>query len=667
MYECRRRSLRVKGLEPEEKGFDYYSSSRTPRKQREKEEEEEEEEEEGEGEEKEEEVVEEEEEEGKGEGEGEESEREEDREGERGSEAVMDSGCDGEQILESGYDEEEEEEKEEEDERRKRRRQTPRNDTSTENIRFTSSRRSKRRRLDRTRTTDNKNTRNRSEDQNEAEESEEEEEAARETREREKEYNETPLADSSSRSSRYHRRTRSNTDTLNTPNDSQSSASSTIISIQRNMRRNTRVKNRLFTRSRVSPARTRGSGERCNDDVIVVATTEEGGTRENERCNHSHSSRENSTRNGMEGVELIKNSSSRSPPDPHGRSSSLSRSSRVASRLSPSVYEEISTRSRGRTIFSAAATNDENSDKDSTVIARNDVTARRGKSHSITGDVVSSGRGVGGGGGGGEVMCNGVTGSPLDLWAGQGEGDGCGVSDVLVDMETESLSSHGERNSNSKSTHSVATATTIATSTAHGRGQVHLNSKSTPTTTTTTSNSSSRRNSNSNPNLKSAPSISTAMHIAQDSVPLSSPLTTSDQQPPSHGLNREEEDDKEEEEVVEVEIDSSQLLAVLQRVVDETEKTCVEVMEKMLSTFNHLVFRYRMKADRRQLPKVRIKNISSTLCGVGVGYTMLLINSYVIFQKPKIILCMFSCWSNSSPSCTIPEVHVRRKCFISLC
>ena len=34
LYE-RRRSLRVKGLEPEEKGFDYYAASRTPRKQRE--------------------------------------------------------------------------------------------------------------------------------------------------------------------------------------------------------------------------------------------------------------------------------------------------------------------------------------------------------------------------------------------------------------------------------------------------------------------------------------------------------------------------------------------------------------------------------------------------------------------------------------------------------
>jgi hypothetical protein len=38
-------------------------------------------------------------------------------------------------------------------------------------------------------------------------------------------------------------------------------------------------------------------------------------------------------------------------------------------------------------------------------------------------------------------------------------------------------------------------------------------------------------------------------------------------------------------------------------VVDGTETSSVEEMEKMLSTFSHLVFRYRMRTDRRQLAR----------------------------------------------------------------
>ena len=53
-----------------------------------------------------------------------------------------------------------------------------------------------------------------------------------------------------------------------------------------------------------------------------------------------------------------------------------------------------------------------------------------------------------------------------------------------------------------------------------------------------------------------------------------------------------------------VDVDHCRLLSVFQRVVDRTEDCSVEVMEKMLSTFEHLVFRYRMRSDRRQLVTV---------------------------------------------------------------
>ena len=50
-----------------------------------------------------------------------------------------------------------------------------------------------------------------------------------------------------------------------------------------------------------------------------------------------------------------------------------------------------------------------------------------------------------------------------------------------------------------------------------------------------------------------------------------------------------------------VQIDRKRLLTLFERVVDETVTCSLETMEKMLSTFNHLVFRYRMREDRRQL------------------------------------------------------------------
>ena len=50
-----------------------------------------------------------------------------------------------------------------------------------------------------------------------------------------------------------------------------------------------------------------------------------------------------------------------------------------------------------------------------------------------------------------------------------------------------------------------------------------------------------------------------------------------------------------------VDIDRGKLLSLFERVVDATENSSVEEMEKLLSTFNHLVFRYRLRSDRQQL------------------------------------------------------------------
>lgn len=53
-----------------------------------------------------------------------------------------------------------------------------------------------------------------------------------------------------------------------------------------------------------------------------------------------------------------------------------------------------------------------------------------------------------------------------------------------------------------------------------------------------------------------------------------------------------------------VDIDPAKLSSLFERVVEETEDCSVEMMEKMLSTFEHLVFRYRLRSDRRQLNSV---------------------------------------------------------------
>lgn len=53
-----------------------------------------------------------------------------------------------------------------------------------------------------------------------------------------------------------------------------------------------------------------------------------------------------------------------------------------------------------------------------------------------------------------------------------------------------------------------------------------------------------------------------------------------------------------------VDIDPVKLFTLFERVVAETEDCSVEVMEKMLSTFDHLVFRYRLRNNRRQLNSV---------------------------------------------------------------
>ena len=53
-----------------------------------------------------------------------------------------------------------------------------------------------------------------------------------------------------------------------------------------------------------------------------------------------------------------------------------------------------------------------------------------------------------------------------------------------------------------------------------------------------------------------------------------------------------------------VDIDPAKLFSLFERVVEETEDCSVEMMEKMLSTFEHLVFRYCLRSDRRQLNSV---------------------------------------------------------------
>ena len=166
------------------------------------------------------------------------------------------------------------------------------------------------------------------------------------------------------------------------------------------------------------------------------------------------------------------------------------------------------------------------------------------------------------------MVCNGVGRPSSDLWLGGGGAEAeSAFRDVLMETESER-----ERNSNLKSTHSST-----------GPSRQVSNSKSAPNPTSTTT----RQKSNSNPNLKSAPSVST---------------TTTTTTAHSSSLRRNQ---SEEEERQEIDVDTSKLVAVFDRVVSESAEVSVEVMEKMLSTFNHLVFRYRMTSDRRQLPRVR--------------------------------------------------------------
>ena len=539
-YECRRRSLRVKGLEPEAKGFDYYSSSRTPRKYRAKEEEEREiweevgerREEEGEREEE--------------EGGVREKEEEGVREvGKEREEEDKEEGEESEPLLESGYDDDEEEE-----EARGKRKRTPRIQSATENA--TSLGKShKRRELNRPKIgghhdkTVGRHDNNDSDDRGDTEESEEE--VAEEISDTNEKDNRISLVEDSGGSDRNRHRT-CNTDAIETLTDSKS-ASSTVFSIQR---RHSRAKNRLFTRNRASPSG--GGTGRCNDDVIVVETPMGGRREENKYDANSMLRGDCTARNGVtDQNDLLTNTTSSIPR----RNRSI-------------VADENSTRFRSKIGITLG---DDHSNTDS---PGNDVTAnRRGKSLNA-GDVISCNRGSGGGG---AVLCNGVRGSPANLWlgGGGGEGEGGGGRDVLVDMETEPPLSQGGRNSNSKSTHPPTSRVQVS------------NLKSTSSATTITAATSRSSSLNSNPNSKSTLSIPSSSSTT--------PIQRQQESPTSSAANQQSTRK-------EVDIDHGRLLALFQRVVEETGQTSVEEMEKMLSTFNHLVFRYRMRTDRQQLTKV---------------------------------------------------------------
>ena len=445
--------MRVKGLQPEEKGFDYYTSTRTPRKQTEREE-------------------------GGREGEG-----------------------DSEPLLESGYDDEEEEERE-----RRRERgsiatvQASSEDSQTAGERRSSSSSSRKR----SRTASLRGNPAGSKPRIVSSESDDGEN-----------LQETGKSDLRTKEDGERTAERLREGVCRTPFSSAESVdtstapqtSSTVVSIQRSLRRKERVKQRIVAaRNRPSSALGGGGGgggrdERCNDDIITVATEESRASGYNAR----------SSRNGVDFE-----SSSASPPP--------------------------TTTNRRRSSWSGGAP------------------PWKGKSL-VDSDDVAPLKGGSGSGEGGRVWCNGVKGLASDLWLG---GGGC-ASDVLVDMETESPSG---RNSNSKSTHACAVTTATTNS-----GQV-LSAKSTPTTAVSSGNIS-----NLNSNSKSTQSVPSAVHIDSSSAGHLGPS--------------------------EVEIDSARLVSLFQRVVMETDGVSVELMEKMLSTFNHLVFRYRMRTDRRQLPKVR--------------------------------------------------------------
>ena len=489
LYE-RRRSLRVKGLEPEEKGFDYYAASRTPRKQRE----------------------------GGCEGVGGEG-----GEGEGGCEGVSgEREGESDDVLESGY--EDDDEREGEGEMRER------------EIR-------ERERVEKRGTSSGRLRGNLADSRMETGESESDP-----NNEMEEGVNHrgNDLSSGRNATSENSVKRRSNKRRNGNGHSTEPAGSeTTVVSIQRNLRRTPRVKLQPFPGNREtrSPVAAVGN-ERCNDDIITSGVQRDiCQSRSEDRVNGSFSS----PSNYVGGSAHRKNRS-------HSSSVSMETVSRVRSKV-------------------IVISDDKSSSVDTGVVA----VATGKKSKSVP---VAAGDGVGRGGVacdgvmvGREVVCNGVGRPSSDLWLGGGGAEAeSALRDVLVGMETES---ERERNSNSKSTHSST-----------GPSRQVSNSKSAPNPTSTTT----RQKSNSNPNLKSAPSVST---------------TTTTTTAHSSSLRRNQSEEEEERQRQEIDVDTSKLVAMFDRVISESGEVSVEVMEKMLSTFNHLVFRYRMRSDRRQLPRVR--------------------------------------------------------------
>ena len=485
LYE-RRRSLRVKGLEPEEKGFDYYAASRTPRKQKE----------------------------GGCEGVGGEG-----GEGEGGCEGVgREREGESDDVLESGY--EDDDEREGEGEMRER------------EIR-------ERERVEKRGTSSGRLRGNLADSRMETGESESDpnNEMEEGDNHRGNDLSSGRNATSENLVKRRSNKRRNGNGTHLEPAGSES----TVVSIQRNLRRTPRVKLQPFPGNRETRPPVAVGNERCNDDIITSGVQRDiCQSRSEDRVNGSFSSPSNYV---------------------GGSANSTNRKNRSHS---SSVSMETVSRVRSKVIV---ISDDKNSSVDTGVVA----VATGKKSKSVP---VAAGDGVGRGGVacdgvrvGREVVCNGVGRPLLDLWLGGGGAEAeSAFRDVLVGMETES---ERERNSNSKSTHSST-----------GPSRQVSNSKSAPNPTSTTT----RQKSNSNPNLKSAPSVST---------------TTATTTAHSSSLRRNQ---SEEEERQEIDVDTSKLVAVFDRVISESGEVSVEVMEKMLSTFNHLVC---MRSDRRQLPRVR--------------------------------------------------------------
>ena len=493
LYE-RRRSLRVKGLEPEEKGFDYYAASRTPRKQRE-----------GEC--------------GGVGGEG--------GEGEGGCEGVGgEREGESDDVLESGY--EDDDEREGEGEMRERESTCIREKERVEK-RGTSSGRLRGNLADSRMETG----------ESESDPNNEMEEGA-DHRGNDLSSGRNATSDNSVKRRSNKRRNGNGTHT------EPAGSESTVVRIQRNLRRTPRVKLQPFPGNRETRSPVAVGKEQCNDDIITSGVQRDiCQTRSEDRVNGSFSSPSNYV---------------------GGSANSTHRKNRSRS---SSVSMETVSRVRSKVIV---ISDDKSSSVDTGVVAV--ATGKTSKSVPV-----AAGDGVGRGGVacdgvrvGRDVVCNGVGRPSSDLWLGGGGAEAeSAFRDVLVGMETES---ERERNPNSRSTHSST-----------GPSRQVSNSKSAPNPTSTTT----RQKSNSNPNLKSAPSVST---------------TTTTTTAHSSSLRRNQLEE-EEEERQEIDVDTSKLVAVFDRVISESAEVSVEVMEKMLSTFNHLVIQYLMRSDRRQLPRVR--------------------------------------------------------------